>query len=73
MRGLKQMEMKTMKINNAIIHYYPLSPFVAKAKINLRWDDKIVFDAVLRDDEACRDWLARQGWQDLKTKTIVHC
>lgn len=62
-----------MKINNAIIHYYPLSPFVAKASVNLRWDNKIALRAVLRDDEACRDWLARQGYQDLRIRTITHC
>ena len=61
------------KIDNAIIHYSPISPFIAKAKLNLYCKDKLVYSLVLRDDDVCRDWLARQGLQSLNTKTIVHC
>lgn len=62
-----------MKANNVIIHYYPLSPFIAKAQINFRWDSRITFSLTMLDDEACRNYLKRQGWDRLKTRAIVHC
>lgn len=60
-----------MEIDNAIIHYYPLSPYIAKIQVNLRCGTKIVTSAVLKDHEAATRFL--NGFPGVKVKNIVHC
>ena len=60
-----------MNIDNAVIHYYPLSPYIAKVEVNLRWGTKIVTSAVLKDHEAAARFLER--FPDITVKTITHC
>ena len=55
--------------DNAIIHYYPLSPFIAKCSVSLRVGEKIVLRAVLRDEDAAKAFL--RGFC-VPAKTIVH-
>lgn len=61
-----------MKTNNVIIHAYPDSPYIAKAKMNFRWNDRIEMSVVMRDEAACREYLERRGWSGLKTRVISH-
>ena len=48
-----------MKIDNAIVHYYPLSPYIPKIQINLREGAKIKLSVVLKDHAAAAGYLAR--------------
>jgi hypothetical protein len=61
----------TMEIDNAIIHYYPLSPYIAKVQVNLRRGTKIVASAVLKDHEAATRFLER--FPGVEIKNITHC
>lgn len=61
-----------MTIDNAIIHYYPMLPYIAKADVHLRYGSKIVLKAVLRDDDAAMDFLRRR-FPDVPARTITHC
>lgn len=61
-----------MIFNNVIIHRYPDSPYVAKAKMNLRWKDRIEMSIPMRDEAACRDYLERRGWSDVRVRVISH-
>lgn len=56
--------------DNAVIHYYPLSPYIAKCSVNLRMGDKIVLRAVLRDEDAANSFLRSFC---VPVKTVVHC
>lgn len=38
-----------MTIDNAVLHYYPASPWIAKVAINLRQGKRIVLRVVLKD------------------------
>ena len=58
-------------IDNAVLHYYPLSPWIAKAEVNLRAGNKIVMRAVLRDDETGKRFL-RERFADIPYRVIVH-
>ena len=57
--------------DNAVIHYYPLSPFIAKCSVNLRAGEKIVLRAVLRDEDAAKAFL-RGRFCDIPARTVVH-
>lgn len=61
-----------MNPDNAVIHHYPLSPYIVKAAINLREGDKIVLRICIRDTDAARDYLSRR-WPELPARTITHC
>jgi hypothetical protein len=61
----------TVLYDNAVVHYYPLSPWIAKAEVNVRCGSKIVFRAVLRDLEAAGVFLRR--FPEIPVKTITHC
>ena len=58
-------------IDNAVVHYYPLSPYIAKVQVNLRCGAKIVTSAVLKDHEAAARFLER--FPDVPVRTITHC
>jgi hypothetical protein len=60
---------KSAFCDNAIIHYYPLSPFIAKCSVNLRMGEKIVLRVALRDEDAAKAFL--RGFC-VPAKTIVH-
>ena len=60
-----------MKIDNAVIHYYPLSPYVAKASVNLRQGESIVLRTVLRDVETCERFV-KERFCDIPYHVIVH-
>ena len=55
--------------DNAVIHYYPLSPFIAKCSVNLRDGSRIVLRAVLLDEDAANKFLRRFC---VPVKTIIH-
>ena len=61
-----------MNIDNAIIHYYPLSPFIAKVGVNLRSGNRIAFQIALKDEESAHRFL-RERFADVPVRTIVHC
>lgn len=61
-----------MNPDNAVIHYYPLSPYIVKAAINLREGEKIVLRICIRDTNAALDYLSRR-WPELPARTITHC
>ena len=61
-----------MNIDNAVIHYYPLSPFIAKAGLNLRCGSNIMIQTALKDEDAAHSFLASR-FPDIPVKTIVHC
>lgn len=56
--------------DNAIVHLYPNSPYIAKCSVNLRRGEKIVLRVVLRDQYAAAQYLSAHGCP--RTKTIVH-
>ena len=56
--------------DNAIVHLYPSSPFVAKCAVHLRKGKKIVLRVVLRDQYAAADYLCRHF--PVHMRTIVH-
>ena len=60
-----------MEIDNAIIHYYPLSPYIAKVQVNLRCGTKIMASAVLKDQDAAIQFLER--FPGVEIKNITHC
>ena len=60
-----------MTIDNAILHYYPLSPYIAKAEVNLRFGSKIVLRVVLRDDEVAAKWM-QDHFSAVPMRRIVH-
>jgi hypothetical protein len=60
-----------MEIDNAIIHYYPLSPYIAKIQVNLRCGTKIIASAALKDHEAATRFLSR--FPGVEAKIITHC
>ena len=69
------MEIKTLSgktINNATIHYYPDSKYIAKVKVYMRHDNKILHGFVMKDPEAVRAYMVRQGWQELPVKLYTH-
>ena len=70
-RGNYQMENQTF-CDNAIIHYYPLSPYVAKCDLHLRRGNSIVLRTCLRDDDVAKEFL-RTHFCGVPAKTIVHC
>lgn len=57
-------------IDNAVIHYYPLSPYIAKVQVNLRCGAKIVTSAVLKDHAAAVLFLTR--FPNITAKVITH-
>lgn len=61
-----------MNIDNAVIHYYPLSPFIAKVGLNLRCGDRIVLRTALKDEESALRFL-RERFADIPHRTITHC
>ncbi len=61
-----------MNIDNAIIHWYPLSPFVAKVGLNLRDGNRVVLQATLKDEQTAQDFL-RSRFPDIPYRTITHC
>lgn len=61
-----------MNIDNAVIHYYPLSPFIAKVGLNLRDGNRIVLQTALKDEESARRFL-RERFADIPVRTITHC
>lgn len=60
-----------MEIDNAIVHYYPLSPYIAKIQVNLRCGTKIIASAALKDHEAATRFLSR--FPGVEVKNITHC
>ncbi len=58
-------------IDNAVLHAFPHSPWIAKCAVNVRQGKKIVLRAVLRDEKAARAWLARV-FPDINCKLIIH-
>ena len=58
--------------DNAVIHFYPLSPFIGKCSVNIRKGEKIVLRVVMRDEPSAHGFLAR-AFCGIPTHTIVHC
>lgn len=61
-----------MNIDNAVIHYYPLSPFIEKVGLNLRCGNTIVLQTALKDEESAHRFL-RERFADIPVRTITHC
>ena len=59
-------------IDNAIIHYFPDTSCVAKVAVNMRQENRIIWRFAIRDPEAFRAYMVRQGWQDLPVKMYTH-
>lgn len=57
--------------NNAIIHFCPDSPFIAKALVNIREDKKIVLRFVVKDVQAARACLGR-SYPDIPVRVFTH-
>ena len=69
------MEYKTphgKTVNNATVHYYPKSPWIAKATVNFRQGSKIIYSFVLRDLEAAREYFQRPGMEDMQVRYFTH-
>jgi len=60
-----------MKVDNIVIHYYAMSPAIAKVGVNLRQGKKIVFQTALKDLDAARAWIDRV-FPGVKARVIVH-
>lgn len=60
-----------MFCDNAVLHYYPGSPYLARCSVSIRAGKKIVLQAVLRDTRAAREWLKR-SYPDMPYRVIVH-
>ena len=58
--------------DNAIIHYFPLSPFIAKAQVNLRCGSKILMRVPMKDADAAAVWLF-EHFPELPIRTITQC
>lgn len=58
--------------NNAIIHYYPLSPYAEKCDLHLYRGNSIVLRTCLRDDDMAKEFLCAH-FCGIPTRTIVHC
>lgn len=57
--------------DNAIVHFYPNSPCVAKCSVNLRRGNRIVLRLVLRDQYAAYEYLNNRIHL-YRHKTILH-
>ena len=61
-----------MEINNAVIHLYPDSAYIARAAVSLRRGKKIVVSYVMRDAAAALDHIRRAGLEGIPVKYIQH-
>ena len=57
--------------DNAVIHNYPASPYVAKTLINIREGKRIRWDVVLRDLDTARKYLEKH-FPGIPIKVITH-
>ena len=60
-----------MVINNAVIHNFPSSDYVAKSSLNLRYNKQILLRLCLRDEESIRKYLNKH-FPTIPVKTINH-
>lgn len=60
-----------MFCDNAVLHYYPGSPYLARCSVSIRAGKKIVLRAVLRDVSAAREWLERI-YPGIPKRVIIH-
>lgn len=60
-----------MFCDNAVLHYFPASPYLARCSVSLRSGKKIVLRAVLRDVSAARAWLERI-YPGIPARVIIH-
>lgn len=58
--------------DNAIIHYYPLSPFICKVQVNIRCSSKVCLRVPLKDEDAAAVFLFER-FPELPIRTIIHC
>ena len=58
-------------VDNAVLHYFPESPWIVKCAVNVRRGKKIVFRVVLRDVSVGEKWLARV-YPGIPSRVIVH-
>jgi hypothetical protein len=58
-------------IDNAVIHFYPRSPYIARAAVNIREGERIRGRFILRDVSAARDFL-RRVYPAIPSRVIVH-
>ena len=61
-----------MTVDNVIVHYYPLSPFIAKAEVNFRYGKKIVLRSCMKDVDASLALVSRL-YPDVEVRVITHC
>ena len=59
------------EINNAVAHYYPASPYMAKAALHLRHGSRIVYRIPLCDEQAVKNYLEQRG-MSIGVKKVVH-
>lgn len=60
-----------MFCDNAVLHYYPGSPYLARCSVSIRVGKKIVLQVVLRDTIAAKNWLKRV-YPGMPYRVIVH-
>ena len=60
-----------MKVDNAIIHYCPMSPWIVKTGLYLRNGKTIVLRLALKDEAVCRRVLS-EHYPDIPVKVITH-
>lgn len=60
-----------MTIDNAVLHYYPNSPWIAKVAVNLRQGKKIVLRVLLKDHSAANRYLSA-NFPNVPVKLVDH-
>lgn len=60
-----------MTIDNAVLHYYPNSPWAAKVAVNLRQGKNIVLRVLLKDHVAASRYLSA-NFPNVPVKLIDH-
>ena len=58
-----------MKVDNAVIHIYPESPYICKACVNIREGKRIRFQLPLKDKAACVRFLRQYNYMPVKVIT----
>lgn len=57
--------------DNAVLVYYPMSPYIAKCDVFLRVGRRVVLRFPIRDPGSAEAWLSARF--DVPYKTIVRC
>ena len=66
------MTWKETGVNNATIHNYPFTKYIAKTALYLKCNKKIYLQYVFANETAARDYLQRQGLEGLPVRVFTH-